>query len=299
MLTIGLTQDLDSPNVTVGELVSSYELWNLQYATLTDLAADDFAIDPGPRRVVELRGRQEVDVHAARGSRVVRRHAADRRGRRVHDQPLARGGVAEPHLDRRRTSPREATDDRTRRRDVERQRPEAARALRLHRPEAHLREDRRRRDHASTRRIDGVASGPFSLAEWKKGQFWRMDGEPELLARPGRDRRGRLPRLPEPGRDGRRAAERRARRRAQRAGGRVPAASRPPRTSSRSRASRAASTTSSEQLRGQATARRRRSSTRRIRRCSTSASARRSPTRSTRRRSSSACCRGSARRGRR
>jgi peptide/nickel transport system substrate-binding protein len=47
VLTIGLTQDLDSPNVTVGELVSSYELWNLQYATLTDLAADDFATTPG------------------------------------------------------------------------------------------------------------------------------------------------------------------------------------------------------------------------------------------------------------
>ena len=46
-LTVGLLQDLDSPNVTAGYLVSSFELWNLQYATLTDKAADDFATIPG------------------------------------------------------------------------------------------------------------------------------------------------------------------------------------------------------------------------------------------------------------
>jgi peptide/nickel transport system substrate-binding protein len=46
-LTVGLLQDLDSPNVTVGALVADYELWNMQYATLTDKAADDFANIPG------------------------------------------------------------------------------------------------------------------------------------------------------------------------------------------------------------------------------------------------------------
>jgi peptide/nickel transport system substrate-binding protein len=46
-LTIGVTQDIDSPNVTAGYLVSAFEVWNLQYATLTDKAADDFATIPG------------------------------------------------------------------------------------------------------------------------------------------------------------------------------------------------------------------------------------------------------------
>ncbi len=46
-LTVGLLQDVDSPNVTVGYTVAAYELWNLQYATLTDKAADDFSITPG------------------------------------------------------------------------------------------------------------------------------------------------------------------------------------------------------------------------------------------------------------
>jgi peptide/nickel transport system substrate-binding protein len=46
-LTIGLQQDLDSANVTQGYLVSSFEFYTLQYATLTDKAADDFATIPG------------------------------------------------------------------------------------------------------------------------------------------------------------------------------------------------------------------------------------------------------------
>lgn len=46
-LTVGLLQDIDSPNVTVGYTVAAYEAWNLQYATLTDKAADDFATIPG------------------------------------------------------------------------------------------------------------------------------------------------------------------------------------------------------------------------------------------------------------
>ena len=46
-LTIGLTQDVDSANVTVGYTVSAYEVWNLQYATLTDKAAADFSTVPG------------------------------------------------------------------------------------------------------------------------------------------------------------------------------------------------------------------------------------------------------------
>ena len=35
-LTVGLTHEIDSPNVTVGYTVAAYEVWNLQYATLTD-----------------------------------------------------------------------------------------------------------------------------------------------------------------------------------------------------------------------------------------------------------------------
>src|SRR4051794_23894168 len=46
-LTVGLQQDLDSANPTVGVTVAAYEFWNLQYATLTDKASKDFAAIPG------------------------------------------------------------------------------------------------------------------------------------------------------------------------------------------------------------------------------------------------------------
>ncbi len=45
--TVGLLQDIDSFNVTAGYLVASFEAWNMQYATLTDKAADDFSTIPG------------------------------------------------------------------------------------------------------------------------------------------------------------------------------------------------------------------------------------------------------------
>ena len=46
VLTVGLNQDVDSFNVTVGELVASYEAWNLQYLSLTDKSAADFSPIP-------------------------------------------------------------------------------------------------------------------------------------------------------------------------------------------------------------------------------------------------------------
>jgi peptide/nickel transport system substrate-binding protein len=45
--TVGLTQDIDSINPLVGALGIDYEIWNLEYATLTDKAAEDFSVQPG------------------------------------------------------------------------------------------------------------------------------------------------------------------------------------------------------------------------------------------------------------
>jgi peptide/nickel transport system substrate-binding protein len=46
-LRVGVTQDWDGLNPAVNFAVPSYDVWNLQYATLTDKAADDFATIPG------------------------------------------------------------------------------------------------------------------------------------------------------------------------------------------------------------------------------------------------------------
>ncbi len=45
--TVGTTQDVDSLNLLNGVLVIDYEVWNLHYATLTDKAAEDFSVQPG------------------------------------------------------------------------------------------------------------------------------------------------------------------------------------------------------------------------------------------------------------
>ncbi|MFN2485943.1 MAG: hypothetical protein ABR609_04925 [Acidimicrobiia bacterium] len=41
VLRVGLDQPWTTLNVTAGFEVSVYEIWNLQYATLTDKSADD------------------------------------------------------------------------------------------------------------------------------------------------------------------------------------------------------------------------------------------------------------------
>jgi peptide/nickel transport system substrate-binding protein len=47
VLDVGDTQGIDSMNPLVGVSVPSYEAWNIQYATLTDKAANDFHPIPG------------------------------------------------------------------------------------------------------------------------------------------------------------------------------------------------------------------------------------------------------------
>jgi peptide/nickel transport system substrate-binding protein len=47
VLTIGMTQGIDSMNPLRGVTVAAYEAWNMQYATLTDKSAKDFSVIPG------------------------------------------------------------------------------------------------------------------------------------------------------------------------------------------------------------------------------------------------------------
>ncbi len=46
VFTVGVRQDIDNFNVTVGVTVTDYEAWNLHYPTLTNKAAADFAVIP-------------------------------------------------------------------------------------------------------------------------------------------------------------------------------------------------------------------------------------------------------------
>ena len=157
----GYWQGIDSMNPLRGVTVAAYEAWNMQYATLTDKAAKDFSADPGARRVLGgVGGRQDVDLQAAPGHQVVRRRAADGRGRRLHDQPLARRGVAQPHLGHRRTSrPRRSTRPRSRSR--RRCRTRSCPTLDVYIVPKHICEKYDAKEITKYNGQDGVGSGPY------------------------------------------------------------------------------------------------------------------------------------------
>jgi peptide/nickel transport system substrate-binding protein len=47
VFTVGVSQEIDSLNLSIGLLVVDYEVWNLQYAALTELSDEDFSPLPG------------------------------------------------------------------------------------------------------------------------------------------------------------------------------------------------------------------------------------------------------------
>ncbi len=169
---------------------------------------------PRPRRVVGGLG-PDLHVHAARGLEVVGRPAAHRRGHRLHDQPCPRRGVAQPLVDGRQ--PRREGDRRAHRRDHEQgARPEAADNGRLHRSQTRVGEIRRQGD-PEVRCARRGRLGPVHARRPEAGPVLAAAGEPQLLGRAARDRRGRVPPVQQWRRHGRGAEAGRDRRRPRRA----------------------------------------------------------------------------------
>ena len=160
----------------------------------------------GARRVVGgVQRRAHLHLHVARGAAVVRRRTAHRRGHRLHDQPIARRGMAQPL--RHHGQPRGDGDRRAHRGDhVFSAGPQAADDGRLHRPQAHLRGALRGRGHdvRRPRRCRLRAVHPRGL---EPGPVVDDGRQPQLL-RVGRrragDRPGGVPGLRQRRRDGRR-----------------------------------------------------------------------------------------------
>jgi peptide/nickel transport system substrate-binding protein len=174
VLTVGLTQDLTTPNVTVCELVSCYELWNLQFPTLTDLAADDFAVSPG---LAESWSSDDGKTWTY----------ALREGLEWSDgTPLTAEDVAytinrsreEAWLNYESTVANltaEATDERTVVVTSKVNDPKLP-GLTVYILPKHIYEEIE--DVPKYDALDGVSGAAFSLKEWKKGQFWRMEANP-------------------------------------------------------------------------------------------------------------------------
>ena len=179
VLTVGLTQDLDTPNVTAGELVSSYELYNLQYAGPTDLAAADFATEPGLAESWEASNNGKTYTYTLREGL-----------KWSDDTPLTAEDIAytinrsrdEEWLNYTSTVANlsaEATDDRTVVVTSKVNDPRLP-GLSLYVVPKHIWEKVPKDDVGTYAALDGVGSGAFSLTEWKKGQFWRMEANPNF-----------------------------------------------------------------------------------------------------------------------
>ncbi len=176
-LTVGLLQDLDSPNVTAGYLVSSYELWNLQYATLTDKAADDFATIPGLAESWEgsddgltytytLReGLTWSDGEPLTADDIAWTINTSR------DQEWINHSATTVNLDAT------AIDDRTVQIVSSVPDPKLP-TMDVYIVPRHIWEEPSEGEIDTYDALDGVGSGPFTLQEWKAGQSWTMVANP-------------------------------------------------------------------------------------------------------------------------
>ncbi len=176
-LTVGVIQDLDSPNVTAGFLVSSFELWNLQYATLTDKAAADFATTPGLAESWE----------ASDDGLTYTYHLRD--GLKWSDgEPLTAEDVAytintsrdQEWINHSATTANldaVVVDDQTVTITSSVPDPKLP-IMDVYIVPKHIWEPLSADDVTTYDALDGVGSGPFTLTEWKSGQSWTMVANP-------------------------------------------------------------------------------------------------------------------------
>jgi peptide/nickel transport system substrate-binding protein len=172
VLTVG-TEDVDSFNPLVGVEVPDYEAWNLHYATLTDKAAADFATTPGlaeswkasnggktytytlreglkwsdgtPLTAAEIawninRGRAEQWGHSYSTVQSLRATAPDER------TLVIVSSVPDPKLP----------------------------TMDIYLLPQHIWGELDKNEITKYDGQDGVGSGPFTLAEYEPGQYWRM-----------------------------------------------------------------------------------------------------------------------------
>ena len=208
VFTVGMLQDIDSMNPTRRR--DRRGVRGLEHA-VRDADRQGREGLRGRARASPSRGRARADgktwtYKLRAGPQVVRRPAADLRGHRLHDQPLARGGVAQPLGRSSRTSraTRDVADRRSRSR--RRCRTRSCRCMDVYILPKHVWE---KYDAKAITKYNGqtsVGSGPFTLAEFKKGQFARFEANPNYWAASRPVDEVVIRELQQRRRDGRRAA---------------------------------------------------------------------------------------------
>lgn len=181
-LTIGLMQDLSSPNVTVGYLVADFELWNLQYATLTDKAADDFETIPGLAESWEESDDGLTFTYTLR------------EGLQWSDgEPLTADDIAFTinrsrdeewynHYATVQNLDAVVIDERTVEITSSVPDPKLP-TMDIYILPEHIYGDMTYEEIESYDALDGVASGQYSLVDWRSGQDWTMEKNPHWFGR--------------------------------------------------------------------------------------------------------------------
>lgn len=176
-LSVGVTQDIDSPNVTVGYTVAVYELWNLQYATLTDKAAADFSTIPGLAESWEASDDGLTYTYTLRegllwsdGQPLT---AADveftvntSRDQEWFNHSSVTANLTATVIDDRTIEITSAVPD-----------PKLPN-MDVYILPKHIWEGPAADDITAYDALEGVGSGPFTLEEWKPGQEWTMVANP-------------------------------------------------------------------------------------------------------------------------
>src|SRR5262245_1210981 len=175
--TVGTTQDIDSLNPLTGALVIDYEVWNLEYATLTDKAAKDFSVAPGLAESWKVSDDGLTVTYTLRD------------GLKWSDgQPITADDVAYTinrsrdeewvnHISTTANLDAKAIDDKTVEITTSVPDPKLP-VMDVYIVPKHIWEKLDADQASEYDALDGVASGPFRVAEVKKGQFVRMERNP-------------------------------------------------------------------------------------------------------------------------
>jgi peptide/nickel transport system substrate-binding protein len=175
--TVGLTNDYDTLNPVVGVEVPDYEVWNLQYATLTDKAADDFATIPGLAESWEASNDGKTFTYTLRdglewsdGTPLTADDITFTVNRAREEQWLNYTSTVQ-------NLTAKTIDDRTVEITSSVPDPKLP-AMDVYILPQHIWGKLDKNAITKADGTDGVGSGPFTLIEAKRGQFWRLQANP-------------------------------------------------------------------------------------------------------------------------
>ena len=181
-LTVGLLQDMSSPNVTLGYLVPEFDVWNLQYATLTDKAADDFATVPGLAESWESSDNGLTYTYKLRDGLKWSDGTALTADDVAYTINRSRDEQWANHYSTTQNLTATAVDARTVKITSSVPDPKLP-TMDVYIVPKHIYEKLDADALGEYDAMDGVASGPYSLTAWRSGQDWTMVKNPNWWGR--------------------------------------------------------------------------------------------------------------------